>query len=1191
MKKIFYLLLAIPVLALGQSQNQNYIKTTAYKQASITPLSNPEPNEAAVQLTYYDGLGRPVQQIAHKQSNSGKDIITHIEYDGFGRQVKEFLPYVNSTPSLDYSSSAQIDVLNFYSNPDPSTTGNLNFEATTNPYSEKELEPSPLSRVLKQAAPGDPWAMNSGKEIKYDYQTNLSADQVRFYYATATWDSNKELYEISIHDSGYYGEKQLYKTIVKDENWVSGLNHTTEEFKDKEGKVILKRTYNNGQAYETYYVYDQFKNLTYVMPPLSEPSQSINWPDIDALFYQYKYDSRNRLVEKKLPGKQWEFIIYDKLDRPVATGPAFTPYGGTDVGWLITEYDVFGRVTKTGWKQMTVDANTRYTNQSSINSGNNPFTMSQNEVLTENYYDDYTFAGAPTLPNDVEGQTLATNVKGLPTGTWVRVLDTPGSSTTETSYTLYDDRYRPVRTYTANHLGGYTQVDTKLDWAGQVDYTLTTHQYDANAAVVTVKDMYTYTDQGRLLLHKQQIDQTAEQLISKNTYDELGQLISKNVGGTDVTGATALQTVDYTYNIRGWLTNINDVNNIMTGNDLFNFKIDYNDYASLAIHDAAPDALYNGNISATYWRTANDNVLRKYNYSYDDLNRLTNADYLKPEATAVFNNYKEQVSYDKNGNIKTLVRNGDRDTDGTQSEQEIDNLTYTYSNNDTGNQLLKVFDSTNMPSGFKDDSNGIYDPDDDYAYDANGNMISDTHKGITNITYNHLNLPVEITFGTSAKIVYLYDALGTKVMKSVLDYLGSETAQTTYLQGGFQYVDNVLKFFPHVEGYVNVTETCGFLSSCGFAYNYVFNYTDHLGNIRLSYGIDPATSTLKIMEENHYYPFGLKHANYNSDELLYQKGTAGAVVLKGPTTTVESVYKYKYNGKELQDELGLNFYDYQARNYDPALGRWMNIDPLAEQSRRWTPYNYAYNNPMYFVDPDGMQADDWVRTASGSMIYDSRVTDQASATELYGSEAQYREVGYSYTASTGESVELGDHGFFKENGTIKMSADMAESALADAPTDHSGGIMMATLGTAGVLLADDVTVVGVGDDVAIPPVLVTGLVAATVAKATYEIQKIMERDPGPDGTQYSLRATTSGSYPCYSCSSGTMNLNTGDVWKYGETTNPAGRYSESYLEANRVQQVNEFSGSQLQIKIAEKSKIYNYFLQNGHLPPGNKIFR
>nr|WP_084626005.1 RHS repeat-associated core domain-containing protein [Flavobacterium soli] len=69
-----------------------------------------------------------------------------------------------------------------------------------------------------------------------------------------------------------------------------------------------------------------------------------------------------------------------------------------------------------------------------------------------------------------------------------------------------------------------------------------------------------------------------------------------------------------------------------------------------------------------------------------------------------------------------------------------------------------------------------------------------------------------------------------------------------------------------------------------------------------------------------------------------------------------SNYQYKYNGKEFQDELVLGWYDYQARNYDPALGRWMNIDPLAEVSRKWSPYVYCYNNPMIFVDPDGMFA-------------------------------------------------------------------------------------------------------------------------------------------------------------------------------------------------------------------------------------------
>jgi len=140
-----------------------------------------------------------------------------------------------------------------------------------------------------------------------------------------------------------------------------------------------------------------------------------------------------------------------------------------------------------------------------------------------------------------------------------------------------------------------------------------------------------------------------------------------------------------------------------------------------------------------------------------------------------------------------------------------------------------------------------------------------------------------------------------------------------------------LQFFPTAEGYYDYVGK-----------KYVYQYKDHLGNVRLSYAKNPATQVLEIIEENNYYPFGLKHKGYND--------------------YADNSHKYKYNGKELQDELQLNVYDYGARNYDPAIGRWMNIDPLAEKMRRHSPYNYAFNNPLRFTDPDGMSPDDIILT-------------------------------------------------------------------------------------------------------------------------------------------------------------------------------------------------------------------------------------
>ncbi|MDI9359106.1 MAG: RHS repeat-associated core domain-containing protein, partial [Phycisphaerales bacterium] len=764
-----------------------------------------------------------------------------------------------------------------------------------------------------------------------------------------------------------------------------------------------------------YYVYDNFGNLTYVLPPLAEGAFDQN--TLDGVCYQYKYDARNRLAAKKLPGKQWEYIVYDKLDRPVATGPALSPWGDGTSGVLITQYDAFGRVTQTGWRAMTLNEGSHGSWQNDINGESNPFILTANDILTKNFYDNYTFAGAPAVPTTLPNSTypIAQNVKGLATGSWVRVLTAPAETTGETSYTLYDDKYRPVRTRTDNYLGGYTQVDSKLDFSGKALYTLTSHKRTTSDTELTTKDTFAYSAQDRLLTHTQQINGGSEQLIASNTYDELGQLTSKKVGGNDTTGTIGLQKVDYNYNIRGWLKGINDTANLTQGTDpqdLFAFQIRYN-------NSDFGGNLYNGNISETYWRTSSDNVLRKYIYIYDSLNRLNYSYYQKPELSVTQGNFDEYISYDKNGNIQSLNRNGELDSNGMVSWNRIDNLAYNY-HPTKKNQLMKVMDTTNNENGFKDDSDGITDPVDDYDYDNNGNMVKDDNKGITSIAYNHLNLPVKIVIN-GQEINYLYDATGKKVRKFTYDTTTSEYGDIAYtptivdyMQGGFQYKDDVLLFFPHAEGYVNVAVVETGCFTCKPAqivrsttYNYVFNYTDHLGNVRLSYGLDPNNTNgeLKIYEESHYYPFGLKHNNYNSDyKMMVKNGETTRIGT--PPAEVPSYYKYKYNGKELQDELGLNMYDYGARNYDPAIGRWMNIDPLAEQGRRWSPYNYAMNNPVFFLDPDGMLSqsfidDLWNKSGNGTTTW----TNNNNGT---------------FSSNTRESADTGE----KENNDSNISDNL-----------------------------------------------------------------------------------------------------------------------------------------------------------------------
>jgi RHS repeat-associated protein len=921
------LILLLAAVMKAQSSTENYVQSKICLNGDCSKKS-----EA---ITYFDGLGRPKQIISVKASPTGNDLVTPITYDGFGRQPKDILPVPASTLNSAYHSGITNE-----------NTAN-SYYGSSNAFAEKEIEKSPLDRVLQQGQSGDAWKLANGHTKKYKYEANAANEVKKFVVTTSIVTANNvsgtgSSLKVSSENSGYYPAGVLYKNTVSDEDGTPVI-----QFENGQGQVVLVRRTDGTQNIDTYYAYNEYNQIAFVIPPkavqqIEQGGNIVTTLILQDLCYQYNYDGQNRQVEKKLPGKDWEFTVYDKQDRPVLTQDGIlrttTNHFGSR-GWIFTKYDEFGRVVYTGFFSNTA---TRRAMQNALNSmaanpynnekrSASPFNLQGIDVyyskqafptgsmtlLSVNYYDTYP-PEAPAVPQTVQGQyTLPqalgagndASTKSLLTASYLKNIE---DNNWTKNYNYYDSKGRLVSAKTVNHLGGYTNKELKLDFTGQTEESYTSHKRSAADTEVKVKERYIYDDQKRLMKQYHQVDTNPEELLAENTYNEIGQLTNKKTGNTS---GTPLQSIDYAYNIRGWATKVNNPADL--NGKLFGYELKYENPADATF---AP-AKYNGNISEFDWRTGNGNFLRRYAYKYDKLERLLDASYREPNVTAPVNDgYTEKLTYDLNGNIQTLKR--------YQAYGNvpllIDDLKYQVYE---GNRLKKVIDENANPSGYPSGGNTI-------SYDMNGNMTDHLDKDITGISYNFLNLPKEVKFtDTNTKLQFLYRADGVKLKKN-FSYLnprsGIVLTETTEYLDGFQYLEkgglNSLQFFPTDEGYYDFQNK-----------RYVYNYEDHLGNIRMAY-YKGSNNTAVIDRETNYYPFGMEYEGWN-----------------GTNSQLQS-YTYGYNGKERQNETGWN--DYGARMYMSDLGRWGVIDPFAETSRRWSPYTYAFNNPIRFIDPDGRQNQD-----------------------------------------------------------------------------------------------------------------------------------------------------------------------------------------------------------------------------------------
>ena len=745
---------------------------------------------------------------------------------------------------------------------------------------------------------------NSGK----DWHTTGHSERVS--YQTNSGVSQVRLFEVSgekdnpvLSQKGFYATGELIVEEKKDEAGLPTLTYT-----NKLEQSILLRTISGVDTLDTYQVYDNFGNLAFVLPPMAVSSlQTLGQKDaLDLYAYQYRYDECNHYRGKKLPGAEWIDMCFDQDGKLLRIRDEAMRNRNE---WKCIFYDKLRREVVTG-----------------IYKG----------LISYNFSESVDFA--PDKPKNHYGYLFGSYLK-------MDSLDIQKVAYYDTyQYKKANSYFTAAMDYIDSNDYGHrfgddseqlncknlqTGVMTRVIGTDQMLCTSTYYDYfqrpvqvrstDINGKMHVQNMAYDFCD--HITASNDKVENIS--LVQTKTYDHAGRLLTEARLVNDILSDTLRYNYDELghianvkrvngnhsltstnrYNLRGWLTSIES--------PLFSQKLYYTDGIGIPY--------YNGNISSMTWKTSANPDIRGYRFEYDLLSRLKNATYGEGEDLSLnVNRFNEQITgYDKNGNILGLKRYGQTSANGYGL---VDNLSVTLS----GNQLKRVDDSVSGSAfgdnfDFKDGAK----QNTEYFYDANGNLSKDLNKKIINIQYNYLNLPDRIEFEDGSSISYLYDAAGTKLR--VVHSIAGNTTTTDYC-GNVVYENGTPK---------TLLTDSGFVSLSGSKYHYYLQ--DHEGNNRVVASQDGV-----VEEVNHYYPFG------------------------GIFASTSSVQPYKYNGKELDRKGGLDWYDYGARMYDAALGRWHVMDPSSEKYYGVSPYNYCANNPVKYIDPDGK---DWYKVQNEEGIW------------------------------------------------------------------------------------------------------------------------------------------------------------------------------------------------------------------------------